>query len=136
MIRYPTPLGPGDRIAVTSPSAGVAGAASDRIEFCVQWLRSEGYEDEAATICRHLHGLRLAGWFEHASAILVGRTDAPDHPQMTQEQAVLDALGRVGVPLVLDVEIGHVPPHLPLVNGAFATVTVDGDVHEVVQELH
>ena len=54
---------------------------------------------------------------------------------MTQEQAVLDALGRVDVPLVLDVEIGHVPPHLPLVNGALATITVDGDVNELVQEL-
>jgi len=95
----------------------------------------EAAEDGAATICRHLHGLRLAGWFEHASAILVGRTSAPDHPQMTQEQAVLDALGRLGVPLVLDVEIGHVPPHLPLVNGALATIIVDGDVHELVQEL-
>jgi hypothetical protein len=28
-----------------------------------------------------------------------------------------------------------VPPHLPLVNGALATVTVDGDRHELVQEL-
>ena len=92
-------------------------------------------EDDAATICRNLHGLRLAGWFDHAVAILVGRTSAPDHPQLTQEQAVIDALGRLGLPIVLDVEIGHVPPHLPLVNGALATVTVDGDRREVVQEL-
>lgn len=26
-------------------------------------------------------------------------------------------------------------PHLPLVNGAVATVTVDGDVRTIVQEL-
>ena len=32
-------------------------------------------------------------------------------------------------------EIGHVPPHLPLVDGAMATLTVDGDVHEIVQQL-
>lgn len=95
----------------------------------------EAAEDAANTICRNLHGLRLAGWFEHARAILIGRTNAPDHPQMTQEQAVLDALGRLGLPIVLDVEIGHVPPHLPLVNGALATVTVDGDVREISQEL-
>ncbi len=92
-------------------------------------------EDDAATICRNLHGLRLAGSFDHASAILVGRTSAPDHPQLTQEQAVIDALGCLGPPIVLDVEIGHVPPHLPLVNGALAPVTVEGDRREVVQEL-
>lgn len=95
----------------------------------------EAAEDEAATICRNLHGLRLAGWFDDARAVLVGRTSAPDHPRMTQREAVLDALGPLDLPLVLDVEIGHVPPHLPLVNGALATVTVDGDRHEIVQEL-
>ena len=32
-------------------------------------------------------------------------------------------------------EIGHVPPHLPLVNGAMATLAVDGNVHEIMQQL-
>jgi muramoyltetrapeptide carboxypeptidase LdcA involved in peptidoglycan recycling len=54
---------------------------------------------------------------------------------MTQREAVLDALAPLDLPVVFDVEIGHVPPHLPLVNGAMATVTVDGDSHEIVQEF-
>lgn len=91
--------------------------------------------DDAAAICRYLHGLRLAGWFDDARAILIGRTRAPDHPQMTQRDAVLDALGRLDLPIVFDMEIGHVPPHLPLVNGALATLTVDGDVREIHQQL-
>lgn len=95
----------------------------------------EAAEDGAAAICRNLHGLRLAGWFDHARAVLVGRTGAPDHPRMTQRQAVLDALGRLDVPIVFDVEIGHVPPHLPLVNGALATVTIDGGTREIRQTL-
>lgn len=95
----------------------------------------EASEDDAASICRHLHGLRLAGWFEHANAVVIGRTSARDSPGMTQEEAVLDALGRLDLPLVLDVEIGHVPPHLPLVNGALATLTVTADTHEISQEL-
>src|SRR5690606_38638985 len=64
----------------------------------------EAAEDGAAAICRNLHGLRLAGWFEHARAILIGRTNAGDHPGLTQEEAVLDALGRLGLPIVFDVE--------------------------------
>ncbi|MGN6781169.1 MAG: S66 family peptidase [Marmoricola sp.] len=95
----------------------------------------EAAEDHALNICRNLHALRLAGWFEHARAILIGRTRAPDAPGMTQEQAVLDALGRLDVPIVFDLEIGHVPPHLPLVNGALATVTVDERGGRIVQEL-
>ncbi|HEX6151672.1 S66 peptidase family protein, partial [Nocardioides sp.] len=96
----------------------------------------EACEDEAFTICRHLHGLRLAGWFENAVAILVGRTPAPgSEGGFEQEDAVVDALGGLGIPIVFDVEIGHVPPHLPLVNGALARVVVDGERREITQEL-
>lgn len=79
-------------------------------------------EADAFTACRLMHGMRLAGFFEHAAAVLVGRTAAPDAPTLTQDAAVLDALGDLGVPILADVECGHVAPHLPLVNGALATV--------------
>jgi muramoyltetrapeptide carboxypeptidase len=45
----------------------------------IVYLEAAG--DEAATICRNLHGLRLAGWFDHARAVLIARTNAPDHPK-------------------------------------------------------
>ena len=99
----------------------------------IVYLEAAG--DDAATICRNLHGLRLAGWFDDARAVLVGRTLAPDHPKLSQREAVLDALGRLEIPIVFDMEIGHVPPHLPLVNGALATLTIDGDHREIVQQL-
>lgn len=95
----------------------------------------EAAEDGATSICRNLHGLRHAGWFDDARAVLIGRTSAPDSAGMTQRAAVLDALGPLDLPLVLDVEIGHVPPHLPLVNGASATLIVESDRHEIVQEF-
>jgi muramoyltetrapeptide carboxypeptidase len=107
--------------------------AAHQDDGLIVYLEAAG--DEAATICRNLHGFRLARWFDRAKAILVGRTQAPDSPGLTQREAVLDALGRLDVPIVFDLEIGHVPPHLPLVNGALATVTVDNDVHEIVQQL-
>ena len=117
-----------------TPYGDVAGFGRQHAEDgLIVYVEAAG--DEAATICRNLHGLRLAGWFEHAQAILIGRTNAPDHPKLTQQEAVVDALGRLGLPIVFDLEIGHVPPHLPLVNGAMATLTVDGDSREIVQRL-
>lgn len=95
----------------------------------------EAAEDGAPTICRNLHGLRLAGWFDHARAVLIGRTSAPDSEQLSQRDAVLDAIGRLDLPIVFDLEIGHVPPHLPLVNGALAHVVVDGERREITQHL-
>ena len=96
----------------------------------------EAADEEAFGICRHLHHLRYTGWFDHAVAVLIGRTAAPASEEdggLTQEEAVLDALGGLGIPIVFDLEIGHVPPHLPLMNGATARVTVDDEIHQIVQ---
>ncbi len=95
----------------------------------------EACDHDAYSIGRALHGLRHAGWFEHATGVLVGRTGAPDSPELTQREAVLDALGPLGLPLVLDVECGHVQPFLPLVLGASATVVVDGERRQITQSF-
>ena len=79
-------------------------------------------DEDALTACRHLHGMRLAGFFDRANAVLVGRTRAPDAPTMTQHEAVLDALGGLGIPIIGDVECGHVQPFMPIVNGALGRV--------------
>jgi muramoyltetrapeptide carboxypeptidase LdcA involved in peptidoglycan recycling len=95
----------------------------------------EACEDNAFTICRQLHGLRLAGFFDRAAAVLVGRTHAPDSRTLTQHEAVLDALGPLGVPIVADVECGHVAPFLPLVNGARGRVLHTAARSGIVQTL-
>ena len=95
----------------------------------------EAAEAGALTIARDLWRMRLAGWFDQARAVLIGRTAAPPEAGFTQRNAVASALGDLGVPVVLDVDCGHVPPHLALVDGALAEVVVDGDVQEVRQVL-
>lgn len=83
----------------------------------------EASGDDATDIARDLWRMRLAGWFDRANAVLVGRTNAPDVPGLTQTDAVRSALSGLDVPVLLDVDCGHVPPHIALVNGAMATVT-------------
>lgn len=95
----------------------------------------EAASDDAATICRNLHGMRLNGFFDHASAVLVGRTYAPDAPTLTQDEAVADALTPLGVPILAGVECGHWAPYMPLVNGALAHVVHDGHRTTVTQTL-
>lgn len=93
----------------------------------------EAAEENAYSVARALHGLRLSGWFDEATAVLIGRTRAPDAPDLTQHQAVADALGMLDVPIVLDVEVGHTQPFLPLVNGASVRVVADGRRREITQ---
>ena len=117
-----------------TPYADVASfARAEAPEGLVVYV--EAAEDDAATICRNLHGMRLAGFFTGANAILVGRTSAPGTPSLTQDEAVLDALGGLGVPIIADVECGHVPPYLPLVNGARVRVVCTTTRNEITQTL-
>jgi muramoyltetrapeptide carboxypeptidase LdcA involved in peptidoglycan recycling len=115
-----------------TPYGDLPGWAARQPEGTIVYLEACG--DDAYTICRNLHGLRLAGWFDHANAVVIGRTPAPDADTLTQAEAVEDALGRLGIPVVLDVEIGHVAPRMPLVNGAPAHLVVDGERHELTQD--
>ena len=80
----------------------------------------------AYTAARMLHHLRLAGWLDRATGILVGRTSAPDSPDHTHLDALRDALGPLDVPVLFDLDLGHVPPQLALVNGAPTEVALAG----------
>ena len=90
-------------------------------EGLLVYLEASG--DVATDIARDLWRMRLAGWFDHANAVLVGRTRAPDADGFSQVDAVRSALDGIDVPVVLEVDCGHVPPHLALVNGAQAQLT-------------
>ena len=93
----------------------------------------EAAEEHALAIARSLWRMRLAGWFDHANAVLVGRTRAPDDPGFTQVDAVRSALAGVDVPVLVDVDCGHVPPHLALANGARAVVEWTPESASIIQ---
>ena len=84
---------------------------------------------------RALHHLRLAGWFDAASGILVGRTAAEVVESFTQRDALVDALDGLTIPVIYDMDIGHLPPQLMLVNGARATLSFGPAGNSVTQTL-
>ncbi|MEJ1087342.1 S66 peptidase family protein [Microbacterium sp. Mu-80] len=103
-------------------------------EGLLVYIEASG-DDDAVAMCRQLHGMRLAGFFEHANAVLVGRTRAADEPHMTVRHAVRDALGGLGVPIIGDVECGHVQPFMPIVNGALGRVRHGAGESSLTQTL-
>lgn len=114
---------------------GDVGAFARRHEGDGLVVYLENCEASSLDAARMLHGLRLAGWFDSASAVLIGRTAAPARVGLSQDDAVLDALGSLDVPIIADVDFGHVPPGNVLVNGALARVVVVGERHEIRQTL-
>lgn len=76
-------------------------------------------------IRRAMWQMEEAGWFEHVSGFLIGRP-ANGEPMMNLDAygAVLEVAGRKQVPVIIDVDLGHMPPMMPLIVGSVAEVTV------------
>ncbi len=86
-------------------------------------LYLENAASTPAEVCRMLWNMRLAGWFEGLAGILLGRSgDDSNSEGFTYLDAVCDALGDVEVPIIYDMDIGHRPPQMTLVNGALMDV--------------
>ncbi len=83
-------------------------AAEHAPEGLMVYVEASG--DTALDFARDLWRLRLAGWFDRANAVPVGRTRAPDAAGFSRVDAVRSELAGIDIPVVLDVDCGHVPP--------------------------
>lgn len=95
----------------------------------------ETAEADAASVLRMLWSLRLARWFDCASGVLIGRTNAPGVADLTQDEAAERVLGDLGIPVILDFDTGHQPPQMPIVNGALAQVSLIAGRGTITQHL-
>ncbi len=89
------------------------------------------------SISRSLWTLMEAGWFEGASGFIFGRPYHFDEPLMNLDRhgAVRRVLHDSGVPIVMDVDLGHLPPAIPVITGAMATIEAKGDDFKISYEL-
>lgn len=89
------------------------------------------------SIRRALWQLSHAGWFQHVKGFLVGRPLCHGENLMglDQYEAVTGILGKYGVPIVMDADIGHIAPMMPLVCGSYGKVEADEGKIEVRMEL-
>ena len=55
---------------------------------------------------------------------------------MDQYEAVTGLLGKYNVPIIMDLDIGHIPPAMPLICGSYAKVTSVGNDVEVEMEFN
>ena len=80
------------------------------------------------SIRRSLWNLREAGWLDSAAGFIIGRPRTPWRQNMMgvdQYNAVTDILAPLGKDIIMDAEIGHIDPMLPVVMGAEARVCAD-----------
>lgn len=84
-------------------------------------------------IRRAMWQMEQAGWFEHVKGFLIGRPLCFGQNIMGLDayQAILEVAGKKEIPVIMDVDLGHLPPMMPLVVGSKAVVTVNGNQIDV-----
>ncbi|PKR76849.1 LD-carboxypeptidase [Halalkalibacillus sediminis] len=83
---------------------------------------------------RSLVQMKLAGWFDHCSGIMFGRSAANTPVDgYTAEDIYEELAEELQIPIIYDIDCGHVPPQVTLVNGAFAEVEVNDGKGVVTQ---
>lgn len=84
-------------------------------------------------IRRALWHLEEAGWFKNVKGFIFGRP-LNGEPMMNLDHisAVLPyTVSRYKVPVILDADIGHIPPAMPIINGALSRVTYNDGKLEI-----
>ena len=113
----------------------LCGTPYDRVEeFCERYADDgilwfiEACELAPMSIHRVLWQLEQAGWFRHVKGFLIGRPMLIDADGMGYDRfsAVTSVLGHYGVPILMDLDIGHLPPMMPIISGALAEVSATG----------
>ena len=118
----------------------LCGTRFDKVsEFCekyrddgVIWFL-ESCDLNPMSIRRALWQLENAGWFKYVKGFLVGRAlhYKEDFDGFTCYDAAVGILSKYDVPVVMDVDIGHLSPRLPIVSGALAEVSASGNDFEI-----
>lgn len=83
---------------------------------------------------RSLVQMKYAGWFDNISGILFGRSPANAPVEdYNAEDVYRDLEAELGVPVISEIDCGHIPPQITFINGAHAKVQVKNGKGTVIQ---
>lgn len=82
--------------------------------------------------------LKNAGWFKYTKGFIFGRPrfdNGESYMGLDQYNAITGILGELNVPIIMDIDIGHLPPAIPIICGSMATVSVKGNSYNIDMRL-
>ena len=117
--------------------ANIVGTKFDKVNDFVEKYKEDGIvwfleacDLNVMSIRRALWQLENAGWFKYTKGFMFGR---PLHYNDTfgdfdRIDAVVGILGKLNVPIILDMDLGHLSPAIPIVSGAVGNIcAMDND---------
>jgi len=96
----------------------------------------ENCELSSTDLRRSLIQMKLAGWFDHCSGILFGRSPANTPvDEYTVEDVYKELSDELQIPIISNIDCGHVPPQITFINGAFAEIEINNGKGTVIQHF-
>lgn len=123
--------------------SGICGTRFDRVKEFNDKYKEDGIiwflescDLNVLSIRRAMWELKEAGWFENASGFLIGRPlcFGENIMGMDQYKAIYDVVSEYRVPIIMDADIGHLPPMVPLISGSIATAEAQNGKWNITME--
>lgn len=84
----------------------------------------EAFEITSPGLYRTLWQMKNAGYFENCKGIIFGRPlIVKEEYNLTYIDAIKQMLSSLNIPIIIDADIGHLAPQIPIVNGCILEVT-------------
>jgi muramoyltetrapeptide carboxypeptidase LdcA involved in peptidoglycan recycling len=99
-------------------------------------LYFENCELSVAEVKRVLWSFRIKGIFQNISGVLFGRNaGSQSYEGLSYQDVLKEAFDQLNIPVLYDVDIGHLPPNLCLMNGVRTKIRFELGTAEVTQYL-
>ncbi len=114
----------------------ILGTRFDKVDEYLEKYRDDGFvwfleccDLNVYDMRRAMWRMKNAGWFKYARGFLIGRPAKFGQTLggVDQYNAITGILGELGLPIIADLDIGHLPPMMPLVCGSVVDVEYKND---------
>ena len=122
----------------------LTGTKYDKVNEFTEKYKEDGFiwflescDLNVMAIRRAVWQMKHAGWFRYVKGFLIGRplVFGQEMMKLDQYHAVIDLLKDYNVPVIMDVDLGLLPPMMPLICGSMAEVSNDGNHLEIEMKL-
>lgn len=88
-------------------------------------------------IRRAMWQMENAGWFKYTKGFIIGRplVHGQEYMGLDQYKAVLGIIGKYDVPVVMDADIGHLAPAMPVITGSLGNVSFTDGKYQLSMKL-
>jgi Uncharacterized proteins, homologs of microcin C7 resistance protein MccF len=111
------------------------------VKFCNQFEEGmlwylENCELTCPSLYRALLQMKNSGWFKNANGFLIGRTYSKESVEdFTYEDVLHQIFDDMDVPVIYDVDIGHVAPQWTMINGALGEFEYNNGEGKIIQKM-